>query len=114
MKDLFERAKESDVTILDDPNCSIIKHKYDDRTPLHLLANSGEIKVLNHPDCSKIKDDFGSTPLHELASKEKVKPSHLKKLFPRYLRKRKGIVTKEEIDKILNTPQAIQYILEED
>ena len=84
MKDLFERAKESDVTILDDPDVSKIKDK-DNWTPLHWLAWTGKIEV-----------------------------SDLKKLFPWYLRKKKGRVKEEEITEILNTPQAIQYILEED
>ena len=113
MKDLFERAREGDITILEDPNCSKIKG-IEGRTPLHYLAEIGKIEVLNHPDIAIVKNKYGRTPLHILADREKVKASDLKKLFPWYLRNREGKVSKEEITEILNTPNSIQYILSED
>ena len=77
-------------------------------------ARKGNIEVLNHKDVSVVKNNFGSTPLHYLARNGKVKASDLKKLFPWYSRKIKGEVTERELIEILNTPQSIQYILEED
>ena len=142
MKSIFERAEKRDISILSDPNVSLVKDN-DGWTPLHLLAWKGKIEVLSHKDCSIIKDNSGWTPLHWLAEKGKIEVlshkdcslvknndgetplhwlaregkievSHLKKLFPWYKRKCKGKVTKEEITEILNTPNSIQYILEED
>ena len=142
MKSLFERAKKRDITVLSDSNVSIVKDN-DGWTPLHFLALAGKIEVLSHKDCSLVKDNdgetplqwlawwgkievlshkdcsvvknnYGGTPLHWLAREGKIEVSHLKKLFPWYKRKCKGKVTKEEITEILNTPNSIQYILEED
>ena len=113
MKSLFERAKKGDVSILSDPNCSIVKNN-DGWTPLHWLARAGKIEVLSHKDCSLVKDNYGRTPLHLLAWKGKIEVSHLKELFPWYKRKCKGKVIEKEIDEILNTPNSIQYILEDD
>ena len=113
MKSIFERAKEGDISILSDPNVSLVKDNYG-RTPLHLLAWKGKIEVLSHKDCSLVKNNYGETPLHRLAWKGKIEVSHLKELFPWYKRKCKGKVIEKEIDEILNTPNSIQYILEDD
>jgi len=142
MKSIFERAEKRDISILSDPNVSLVKDNYgrtplhllawkgkievlshkdcslvknnDGETPLHWLAREGKIEVLSHKDCSVVKNNYGETPLHGLARKEKIEVSHLKELFPWYKRKCKGKVTEKEIENILNTSQGIQYILEED
>lgn len=72
-KDLFQRADDGDVTVLQDPN--VAKFFYDGETPLHRAAIKNIPGVLQHPDVSKAKDWTGITPLHKLAFKEHDDPN---------------------------------------
>ncbi len=68
MKTLFDKANLGDLSILSDPQVTILK---DDKgcTPLHWLAYYCRIEVLNHPEVATVKNDHGDTPLHFLAVK---------------------------------------------
>ena len=110
---LFEKAKKGDISILDDPNCSLIEDG-DGWTPLHYLANIGKIEILVHPDTFLAKNNHNKTPLHILSLSGALNEIILKKLFPWYTRKIEGVIFLSEIDEILNTPKSVQYILLED
>lgn len=73
---IFEKAQKGKISILSDPDCSLLKDCWGN-TPLHYLAKYCKIEVLQHPDCSLIKNNDGETPLHYLAARvlraEKVK-----------------------------------------
>ena len=99
MKDLFERAKEGDITILDDRG----------KTPLHYLAWKRKVEVLNHKDVFIVKDDKGRTPLHELVTRGKVLREWIREKHP-WFKLGKKKITKELISEILNTQNACKFI----
>lgn len=64
-EELFERAKEGDISILSDPRVST-SYEYD-KTALHYLAGRGKFEILEHPDVDKASQQYyKNTPLHIL------------------------------------------------
>jgi len=114
---LIERAELGDVSILSDPEITVVKDCYG-WTALHALAFRKKREVLKHPEVTTLKYNnqfywqcIGATPLHCLAVMRVLKESDLKNLFPWYKHK-DIIITYREVTEILNTAQSIQYILE--
>ena len=66
-KQIWDKAYNSGPSILSDPRVSTLKDEYG-WTPLHELAKNKVKEVSKHPDVSKIKSRFGNTPLHYLAN----------------------------------------------
>lgn len=65
-KKLFRDASNADISVLKSPKVDKIKDQFKS-TPLHELARRGESEVLKHPSVDKIEDYQGFTPLHRLA-----------------------------------------------
>jgi len=56
----------------------------------------------------KVKDDYGSTPLHRLARSGELFVKDLKSKYPWINYRGNEKVTEEMIDEILNTPNSIK------
>jgi len=72
------------------------------------LARKGVREVLNHPSVDKVKDNYGRTPLHDLAMSGKLFVRDLKSKYPWINYGENEEVTKEMITEILNTPNSIR------
>ena len=80
---LFDRARDGDMTLLDDPNIGLYNPRYE-TTPLHKLAWRDKIdvtKLLKHPLIDKVLDKEGRLPLHHLASKSNLSKENVKTIL---------------------------------
>jgi len=80
-------------------------------TPLHELAYAGVIAVLSHPSVDIVKDGAGVTPLHDLAHWGHLPKEDLRKKYPWYKKEIKNI--EEAVEEIVNTPKSVRFILED-
>lgn len=78
-RELWNKARNNDISILSDPRVSKIKNEFGD-TPLHWLALSKNIVVLKHPDIDRVENNYGQTAfsLFYIYSKHKYTKKQLK------------------------------------
>ena len=70
-KNIFEEARKGNIAILEHSLVDKIKDCYGE-TPLHWLASGGRVEILKHPSVGKVSGAYNRTPLHELAIKGKL------------------------------------------
>ena len=70
-------------------------------TPLHLLADAGEIEVLSHQSVDKITDCDGLTPLDRFLKNRDLKKKDFIKIFPWYQLKKNQKVTEKLVRSVL-------------
>jgi hypothetical protein len=72
-QDLFDRAKQGDLSVLDYPNSYLLLTNNYGNTPVHCLARKGVLEIINLRFFSKNKkvlfaqNKLGQTPIHILA-----------------------------------------------
>jgi len=107
-ENILNEAEKGNLETLNHPLVDKVKNNYG-WTPLHRLARREKIEVLNHPSVDKVKDTWGRTPLHRLAEMGKVTKEILKERYPWFKIKNQKI-NKELISEILNTPNSVRFI----
>lgn len=76
-EEIFERAKNGDMTLLSEPDLETYKNEFGD-SPYHVLTNVVTPEFINDNHAfflnlnKNIKNDNGDTPLHFLAYKRKI------------------------------------------
>jgi len=109
-ENILNEAWKSNLEILKNDLVDKVKNNGGE-TPLHALARGGVKEVLSHPSVDKVKNNKGYTPLHYLAWKNKITKKELKKRFPWYKKEIKNVY--KAVEKIIDTPTSIQFILED-
>ena len=66
-KNIWEEAENGNCDILKSQYVDTVKSRYDQDTPLHILAKRGKLEILEHPSVDKVVNSNNKTPLHYLA-----------------------------------------------